>query len=62
MDEVVANLVPMLGLHQIVQVRVDHIVAGKPPTHDFEAPYAEIVRVMADLIVFQELPYACPME
>ena len=54
MDEVVTNLVPMLGLHQVIQVRVDHIVARKPPAHDFEAAYAEVIRVMADLVVFQE--------
>ena len=54
MDEVVANLVPMLRLNQVIQVRVDYVVAREPAAHDFEAPYAEIVRVMADLVVFQE--------
>lgn len=54
MDEVVANLVPMLRLHKVIQVRVDHIVARKPPAHNLEAAHAEIVRVMADLVVFQE--------
>ena len=54
MDEVVANLVPVFGLHQVVQVRVDHVVARKPPAHNLEAAYAEAIRVMADLVVFQE--------
>ena len=54
MDEVVANLVPVLRLYQVVQVRVDYIVAGKPAPYDFEASHVEVVRVMADLVVFQE--------
>ena len=53
-DEIVANFVPVLGFHQIVQIRVDDVVTGQSAADDLEVPHAEIVRVVTNLIVLQE--------